>query len=60
MKSGYICEKCALKLNATHPECHVCTVHTGICEFCKKSERLVHTSDWNWPDKKYLEANRET
>jgi hypothetical protein len=59
MKPGYICQPCAIKLNAIPPKDHVCTSHKGNCDFCTKETYLCHTSDWDWPDKRYLEEKRE-
>ena len=57
--SGYICNSCAIKMNAIFPEGHQCTWHSGICSFCKEDNNLCHTSDYNWPDARYLEEGRE-
>jgi len=59
IKSGYICRSCAMKLGAIPVEDHVCTYHFCICEFCGEEQNLCHTSDWSWPDARYLEEGRE-
>jgi len=56
---GYICRSCAMRLNAVPPKNHVCTWHRGRCNFCGEEANLCHTSDWNWPDRRYLEEDRE-
>jgi len=59
VEPGYICRCCAMRLNAVPPKHHICTWHRGKCEFCGEIANLCHTSDWSWPDKPYLEADRE-
>ena len=59
MKEGYICRKCAITKGAVPVEGHRCTSHMAICECCHESETLCHTSDWDWPNNKTLEKNRE-
>ena len=58
-KSGYICRLCAVKMGAVPPVDHVCTWHRAKCHFCGEEANLCHTSDWNWPNKRDLERNRE-
>lgn len=57
--SGYICRVCAVNKGAVPPKDHVCTWHRAKCHFCNEEANLCHTSDWNWPDKKELEGDRE-
>ena len=59
MPGGYICRACAMKYGAVPPRDHECTWHRGICVYCEEEANLCHTSDWNWPDMRYLEENRE-
>lgn len=56
---AYICGECAAKLGAIYPEGRICACHRGVCDFCLKEGALYHTSDWDWPDARYLEIGRE-
>jgi len=46
MTIAYICEDCARAIGGVWPEGHVATIHTGICDVCKKELRLAHVFDW--------------
>ena len=59
IEGGYICRQCAMKMNAVSPTDHVCKWYRGICDFCDEEDNLCHTSDWDWPDMRYLEEGRE-
>lgn len=59
MKSGYICHSCAVQLGAVPPKNHICSWHRAKCDFCANDANLCHTSDWDWPNKRYLEEERE-
>ena len=59
MNEGYICRECAIKNGAIAIKCHICTSHLAICEHCHESKSLCHTSDWDWPNDRTLEKNRE-
>ena len=59
MKEGYICRDCAIKNGGLTVKGHIYTTHQAICENCHESRTLAHTSDWDWPNDKTLEKNRE-
>ena len=59
IESGYICRDCAKANGARGACCHAYTVHMGKCSICGEEKYLGHTSDWDWPEQKDLERNRE-
>jgi len=59
IESSYICRDCAIKNGAEPVIGHCFTAHSDKCPHCNKTKSLAHTSDWNWPNNKKLEKNRE-
>ena len=59
VKESYICQSCALLSGAQFPKSHICTHHKSKCPYCNEKKSLCHTSDYDWPNNKELEKNRE-